>query len=52
MYFGVFKNIFIEQFLPMLVRLLQVMLEYIVTVLIVKITSYTIEESMVIVKHF
>jgi hypothetical protein len=36
----------------MLVRLLQVMLEYIVTVLIVKITSYTIEESMVIVKHF
>lgn len=51
MYFG-FLNIFVEKVVPMLVRLRQVMLGYIVTVLIVKIASYTVEDSMIIVKHF
>jgi hypothetical protein len=36
----------------MLVRMRKVMLEYIVTVLIVKIASYTVEQRMIIVKLF
>jgi len=50
-YFGFFLY-FCKKSVLMLVRLRKVMLECIVTVLIVKIASYTVEQRMIIVKLF